>query len=134
MKFYRPFSLLLAIIFAIVGLIFLFFANGVLHFFNSLSSYTGMLQSPEQGFNFYLILAVGYMYLVTIIAFFIYRFPDNSFFPLLLAHGKLASALLSLGFFLVHQRYLIYITNCIVDGGIGILALIFYFKLKRAAA
>ncbi len=134
MKFYQTLSLLFAITFAVVGLIFLLFANDVLNFFNSISNYIGMLPSPVQGFNFYLILAVGYMYLVTILAFFMYRFPKNSLFPLLLAHGKLASALLSLGFFLVHQPYLIYITNCLVDAGIGIIALIFYFKLKRISA
>lgn len=134
MKFYRSVSLLLTITFAIVGLIFLFAADGVLAFFNSIANYLRMVQTPEQGIDFYLILAVGYMYLVTLLAFFMYRFPGNPILPLLLAHGKLASALLSLGFFLVHQPYLIYVTNGIVDGGIGMVALVFYLKIRRRVA
>jgi len=131
MKYYRTFSLLMAIIFAIVGFIFLFLTNGVLVFFNSIATYFGMKQSPAQGINFYLILASGYMYLVSLLAYMMYKHPDNHYFPLLLTNAKFASSVLSLGFFILHEPFLIYITNCIVDGSIGVLVLYFYFKIKK---
>ncbi len=131
MKYYRTFSLLMVIIFAIVGFIFLFFADGVLEFFNSIATYTGMKLSPVQGVDFYLILAVGYMYLVSLLAYMMFKHPDNPYFPLLLTNAKLASSVLSLCFFILHQPYPIYLTNCIVDGLIGLLVLYFYLKIKK---
>lgn len=131
MKYYRSISLLMVFIFAVVGLLFLFLPNGVLTFFNSIAAQFGMKQSPVQGINFYLILASGYMYLVSLLAYMMYKHPDNHYFPLLLANAKLASSVLSLCFFIVHEPYLIYITNCIVDGSIGLLVLYFYLKMKR---
>lgn len=131
MKSYKPLSLLFMIVFVIVGMVFLFIPNQVLIFFNNISRYLGMEQSPVQGVNFYLILAIGYMYLVSLLAYLMYRHPENIYFPLLLANGKLASSILSLCLFIVHKPYLIYIFNCIVDGLIGIMVWILYFKLKR---
>ncbi len=131
MKHYRTISLLMTFIFAIVGLIFLFLAGGVLGFFNSIAADFGMKQSPVSGINFYLILAVGYMYLVSLLAYLMYQHPDQSYFPLLLTHAKLASSVLSLGFFIWHEPYLIYITNCIVDSSIGLLALYFYLQIRK---
>lgn len=131
MKYYRTFSLFMVVTFAIVGFIFLFLADSVLEFFNSLTTYTGMKQSPVQGINFYLILAAGYMYLVSLLAYMMYKHPDNQYFPLLLANAKLASSLLSLCFFILHQPYPIYLVNCIVDGSIGLLVIYFYHKIKK---
>jgi hypothetical protein len=131
MKYYRTICLLMAFVFALVGLIFLFLSDGVLTFFNSIATYAGMKQSPVNAINFYLILASGYMYVVTLLACLMYRHPDNQYFPLLLTNAKLASSVLSLCFFMLHQPYLIYITNFIVDGSIGMLVLYFYFKIKK---
>jgi len=131
MKYYRTFSLLMVIIFAMVGFIFLFLTDGVLVFFNSIASHTGMKLSPVQGVNFYLILATGYMYLVSLLAFMMYKHPDNPYFPLLLTHAKLASSGLSLCFFILHQPYPIYIINGIVDGSIGLMVLYFYLQIKK---
>ena len=91
-----------------------------------------MVPSPVTGVNFYIVLAVAYMYLAALLAFLMYRHPENMYFPLLLANGKLASSLLSLYIFSVHQASLIFIINCFVDGLIGIVALIFYSKIKKA--
>jgi hypothetical protein len=131
MKFYRAISLLMMSVFAAVGLLFLFAPNGVSRFFNLVSSYGGMRQIPMQGNGFYLILAVGYMYLVSLLAYLMYRFPENRYFPLILANGKLASSFLSLSLFIADQPYLIYITNCVIDGMIGILVLTMYLHLKK---
>ncbi len=134
MRLYRIFSFLAFITFAVVGLIFLFIPGNVLVFFNTLSGYLGMSPSATEGVNFYLILAVSYMYLVTVLAFLMYRHPENKWLPLLLTHGKFASSILSIGLFLFHQPYLIYLTNFMVDGLIGIGALFFYLRLKRVAS
>ncbi|HQT92489.1 MAG TPA: hypothetical protein PL001_10740 [Candidatus Kryptobacter bacterium] len=131
MKSYRAISLSLSAIFALVGILFVAAPDAVIGFFNALSSPLGMAQSPPAGFNFYLILAGGYMYVVAVLAFMMYRFPKNIYFPLLLAHAKLASSVLSLGMFLFQSGYLIYITNLIVDWLIGSLATAFYMKMRR---
>ena len=130
MRFYRIFSLSFAIIFLIVGCLFLLVPGRVLIFFNSLSEYLGLNQSPVPDFNFYIVLAIAYMYLVTLVAFLMYKHPENSYFPLLLANGKLASSLLSLCIFVFSQPYLILVVNCVVDGLIGIAAYAFYRKIK----
>ena len=131
MKLYRPVSLILCIVFAVVGLLFLSIPDKVLILFNSISDSLGISVMPIQGFGFYPILAVGYMYLVTLLAFFMYRHPENTRFPLLLTHAKLATSILSLALFLFHEWYLIYITNFVIDGFIGILVFFFYLKIKK---
>jgi hypothetical protein len=130
-NFYRTFSITSAVIFAVVGALFLFIPDQVLNFFNRLSGPVGLPTTPVAAVNFYLILAVGYMYLVTVIAFLMYRQPENTLLPMLLANGKTASSVLSLAFFVIHAHYLVYLTNFLVDGMIGAAAWIFYFKLKR---
>ena len=97
MRLYRPVSLILSIVFAVVGLLFLSIPDRVLMFFNDISGHLGMTLSPVESHSFYVMLAAGYMYLVTLLAFFMYRHPENRMFPLLLAHGKLASSILSIG-------------------------------------
>jgi hypothetical protein len=134
MKWYRPVSLVLAIIFAVTGLLFLFIPDRVVSLFNSFSPELGMVQSPATGFTFYLILAVGYMYIVTVLAFLMFKHPENRTFPLILSQAKLASSILSLGFFVLQNHYLIYLTNFIIDGVIGILVMAFYLKMKGAVA
>jgi hypothetical protein len=126
-KLYRPASLLMTIIFAIVGLIFFFIPSRLIIFFNQLSAYLGMKQAPVIGTNFFLILAVAYMYLVTLLAFLMYRNPESRAFPMLLAHAKIASSMLSFIVFVIHQSYLIYLTNGIVDGLISLIVLYLYF-------
>jgi hypothetical protein len=131
MRLYRPVSLLLAIIFAITGLLFLFIPDKVLILFNNLSPWLSMPQSPVIGANFYLILAAGYMYLVTVLAVLMFRHPENRYFALLLTHAKLASSLLSLALFIFQAHYLIYLANFIVDGIIGLIVAFFYLKVKE---
>jgi hypothetical protein len=90
-----------------------------------------MPQSPVEGVSFYLILAVAYMYMVTLLAFKMYRHPREKSYPFLLANAKLASSAVSLYLFLIYQPYLIYITNCVVDGCIGLMVLYFLRKLRK---
>jgi len=131
MKAYKVFSLILAVVFAIVGIAFILIPDRVIVLFNELSSSFGMATVPVVGYNFYLTLAVGYMYLVTILAALMYRYPKNTVYPLLLFHGKIASAALSILIFFLHKPFLLYLGNGIVDGGIGIVVLIIYLRKKR---
>ena len=132
MRLYKLFSLTVSIIFAVVGLIFLFFPDWALIFFNSISGYFRLPQAPLQGTGFYLILASAYMYFVTLLAILMYRHPEQNIYPFLLAQAKLASSVISIYLFFIHQHYLIYLTNFIIDGFIGIAALYFFLKMKNA--
>ncbi len=131
MRAYKPISLILMLLFAVTGLLFLFIPDKVLIFFNNLSPFFGLPQSPVIGGNFYSILTSGYMYLVTILAFLMFKHPENSTFPFILIHGKLASSVLSLALFLVQAHFLIFLTNFIVDGIIGLALLTLYLKMRR---
>jgi len=131
MKVYKSISLLLLFLFAITGMLFLLIPDRVLILFNTVSSPLGMPQLTVTNWSFYLILAVGYMYLVTVLAFLMFKHPENRYFPLLLIHAKLASAVLSLALFLVQAHYLIYLANFFVDGIIGIVILTLYLKTRR---
>ena len=124
MHLYRIVAAVLAVSFAVVGLLFLFLPGGVLAFFNTLSAPLGFREAPVTGVPFYLVLASGYMYVVTLLAALMFRHPENTAYSSLLVHAKLASAILSLGFFIGHQPYLIYLVNFLVDGliGLGVLA------------
>ena len=133
MKMYRPLSLVMTVLFAAAGILFLFFPDNVLGLFNSISSVLGMTQSPVNGPNFYLILAVGYMYVVTLLAFLMFKHPENRQFPFLLANAKLASSVLSLALFLFDAHYLIYLANFVVDGLIGIVVLGLYINARSVA-
>lgn len=131
LRFYKILSVAFCIIFLIVGLTFLLLPGKVLIFFNTLSRYAGMAPSPVEGIDLYLALAVAYMYLVSLISFLMFRHPQNPHFPLLLAHGKTASSFLSLLLFVAYQPYLVFLVNFVVDGLIGLIAWLFYTKLKR---
>jgi len=122
---YRGISLLLSVVFAGVGVVFLLFPDGVLSLFNALSRSVGMTESPLHGTGFYQILAVGYMYIVSLLAYLMYRHPENRDFPWLLINAKGASVVISLYIYIAAGPYLIYIANAAVDGSIaaGLIAL-----------
>jgi hypothetical protein len=115
-KTYRAAALVLAAAFLIVGLLFLAIPDGVISFFNRLSGPLGLPEAQPAGRPFFLVLASGYMYLVSLLAWLMFKHPENPTFPTLLFQGKLATSLLSLGFFLVHRPFLIYLANFCVDG------------------
>ncbi len=131
MKYYRPVSFLLSFLFATVGIIFIMIPDEVLGLFNSVSPEFNLPESPLPGHSFYLVLASGYMYVVALLAGMMYRFPENRYFPLLLAHTKLASSVLSLLFFVFEAHYLIFAVNFLVDGFIASLVTFFYLKMGR---
>jgi hypothetical protein len=131
-RVYKFVSFVLIISFALVGLIFLFFTNNVIIFFNNISLKIGFIQSPKETSEFYSALAVAYMYLVTLLAIMMFRQPKNKYFLLLLINGKMASSVISILYFLTYNPYLILLSNFIIDGTIAILLLFFYLKLRRS--
>lgn len=130
-KTYKLISLGLAIVFGMVGLVFLLLSSDVLSFFNELSRAVGMQETPSVSHKFYVVLAAAYMYLVTLLASLMYLRPDNSAYPLLLLNGKIGSSVLSILFFVLDKPLLIYLTNGIVDGLIGVLVIAMYRSIRR---
>jgi multidrug transporter EmrE-like cation transporter len=130
-KTYKLISLGLAIVFGMVGLVFLFMSSDVLSFFDGLSRAVGMQEASSVSHKFYVILAAAYMYLVTLLASLMYVHPDNTAYPLLLFNGKVASSALSILFFVLDKPLLVYLTNGIVDGLIGVLVIAMYRSIRR---
>lgn len=131
MRIYRPLSLIFAALFAATGLLFLAVPAKVISFFNWLASGPGWPQAPAADWSLYLILAAGYMYLVTALAVMMYKYPQNRQFAFLLAQAKTASSLLSLALFALQGHYLIYLANFLIDGFIALTVLYLYLKMGR---
>lgn len=127
---YRSISLCLSVVFALVGLIFLVMPQGVFLLFNNFSRQLGFPESALQGFGLYQVLAVGYMYLVSLLACMMFLHPENKYFIWLLINGKSASSVISIFLFAFHQPYLIYATNGVVDGSIAVILIMMYRKVK----
>jgi hypothetical protein len=109
----------MAATFAVVGAVFLAIPDQVLAAFNYLARGLGWPQSPTEAHTLFLALAVGYMYVVTVLAVQLARHPREHAWPWLLAQAKGVSALLSLALFLFGGRYLICLANFLVDGSLA---------------
>jgi hypothetical protein len=126
---YRAFSLGMAVIFAAVGAIFVLMPREMLGFFNVVARRLGMAEGPAER-SFFVALAGGYMYVVTVLAWLMYRAPREKVYPLLLSQAKLASSILSLALFALQAPWLVYLVNGIVDGALGLIVLALYFRVK----
>jgi hypothetical protein len=131
---YRYISVGMAMIFALVGILFLFMSSGVVIFFNQVSVSIGMEQAEPCRENFFVILSVAYMYIVALLAFLMFRNPEEVVFPFLLFNAKAASSVISILLFVIDGHLLIYITNGIVDGTIGLLVIVMYRSVKGKMA
>jgi hypothetical protein len=110
----------LAVTFAAVGLVFIAIPGEVLAAFNWLAAGLGWPATATEPYTLYLALAVGYMYIVVLLAWQTARHPDIRAYPWLLVQAKGASAVLSLGLFALQDHYLIYLANFVVDGAIAL--------------
>jgi hypothetical protein len=122
-RIYRPLSLVLAAVFAAVGLLFLLVPGGVVEFFNQLSVPLGMPPFPSALPDFFHVLAAAYMVVVTYLAVSMFRHPADAAYPKVLVVAKLSSAFLSLLFFFWQGLHLMWITNAVTDGLIGVVVL-----------
>ncbi len=130
---YRAFSLGLAVVFALVGGVFLFLPREMMTFFNAVSRRLGMIEGPAER-SFFGVLAAAYMYVVTVLAWRMFRFPGEKIYPLILGQAKIASSLLSFLMFFFQAPWLVYLVNGIVDGGLGLVVLMVFLRVRAAAA
>jgi hypothetical protein len=133
LKMNRRAGFVMAGVFGVVGLLFLLIPQRVIDFFNRISPGLGFIKTQDSGTGFYLVLAVGYMVLVTLLALLMARHPGNPHFPLLLITGKASSSILSFAMFFVHGPYLIYLANGIVDGTIALCVFVLFGKMRTKA-
>lgn len=116
---------LLALSFAVVGILFIATPNGVGNVISDLGDSLGdFTRAPRTEEQLWLALAFAYMVLITGICL-VAQADVVRYRPLLLllAAGKTASSLGSLGFYLLDQDVFIYLLNFLVDGFLALLAL-----------
>lgn len=125
---------LLAMTFAVVGLLFVAAPNATVRAINALGSIFRVFPpAPESELRFWLSLGFAYMVLVTLLAWRIAGDPrgQRALMPLLAA-GKFASSFTCLCFFLLQQATFLYLLNFLVDGSIVVLVLGCYLWLGMA--
>jgi hypothetical protein len=116
---------LLAASFAVVGILFIAAPDGVLDVISDLGDAIGSFtQAPETTEQLW--LSLGFAYMVVITAICVVAQADVvRYRPLIavLAIGKTASSLSSLGFFLFDEDVFAYLLNFLVDGFLAVLSL-----------
>jgi hypothetical protein len=116
---------LLAASFAVVGILFIAAPDGVLGIISDLGDELGdFTRAPETTEQLW--LSLGFAYMVVITAICIVAQADVvRYRPLILvlAIGKTASSLSSLGFFLFDEDVFAYLLNFLVDGFLALAAL-----------
>lgn len=116
---------LMALGFAVVGILFISVPAGVLDVISDLGEQIGdFTRAPETEEQLWLALAFAYMVVITGICL-VAQADVVRYRPLLLvlAAGKAASSLGSLGFYLFDQDVFIYLLNFLVDGFLAVAAL-----------
>jgi hypothetical protein len=126
---------LLALGFAAVGILFIAVPNGVLDTISDLGESIGSFPRAPHGTE-QLWLALGFAYMVAITGICLVAQADvvrYRPFLLVLAAGKTASSLASLGFFVFDQDVFIYLLNFLVDGFLALAALWLWALAGRVA-
>ncbi|HXV06376.1 MAG TPA: hypothetical protein VFP23_10780 [Solirubrobacterales bacterium] len=116
---------LLAISFAIVGILFIAVPNGVLDVISDFGESIGDFSRAPHGTE-QLWLALGFAYMVVIALICVVAQADVVRYRallLILAAGKTASSLAALGFYLFDRDVFAYLLNFIVDGLLALTAL-----------
>lgn len=116
---------LLALSFAVVGILFIAVPDGVLDVISDLGDEIGgFSRAPETEEKLWLALGFAYMVVITGICA-VAQADVVRYRPLLLvlAVGKAASSLASLGFYLFDEDVFIYLLNFLVDGFLALAAL-----------
>ena len=116
---------LLAISFAVVGILFIAVPSGVLDTISDVGEWFGnQTRAPHTQEDLWLALGFAYMVVITGICL-VAQMDVVRYRPLLLvlAAGKTASSLGSLAFFLIDEHVFIYLLNFLVDGFLALLAI-----------
>ena len=116
---------LLALSFAVVGILFIAVPSGVLDTISDLGDWLGdFSRAPHTEEKLWLALAFAYMVVIAGICAVaqadVVRYRP---FLLVLAVGKTASSLASLGFYLFDEDVFAYLLNFLVDGSLVLVAL-----------
>ncbi len=116
---------LLALSFAVVGVLFVAVPSGVLDVVSDLGEWLGNdTRAPHT--QEYLWLALAFAYMVVITGICVLAQADVVRYRaliLVLAAGKVASSLASLAFFLIQDQVFIYLLNFLVDGFLALFSL-----------
>jgi len=115
----------LALSFAVVGILFIAVPSGVLDVISDVGEWFGNdTRAPHTQEDLWLALGFAYMVVITGICL-VAQADVVRYRPLLLvlAAGKTASSLGSLGFFVFDQDVFIYLLNFLVDGFLALAAL-----------
>ena len=116
---------LLAVSFAVVGILFIAVPSGVLDVISDVGEWFGnTTRAPHTQEDLWLALSFAYMVVITGICL-VAQMDVVRYRPLLLvlAAGKTASSLGSLAFFLIDEHVFIYLLNFLVDGFLALLSL-----------
>jgi len=116
---------LLAVSFAVVGILFIAVPSGVLDVISDIGEWFGNeTRAPHTQENLWLALSFAYMVVITGICL-VAQAGVVRYRPLLLvlAAGKTASSLGSLLFFVIQDQVFIYLLNFLVDGFLALLSL-----------
>jgi hypothetical protein len=116
---------LLAVSFAVVGILFIAVPSGVLDVISDVGeSFGNTTRAPHTQEDLWLALSFAYMVVITGICL-VAQMDVVRYRPLLLvlAAGKTASSLGSLAFFLIDEHVFIYLLNFLVDGFLALLSL-----------
>jgi nitric oxide reductase large subunit len=116
---------LLAVSFAVVGILFIAVPSGVLDVISDVGEWFGNeTRAPHTQEYLWLALSFAYMVVITGICL-VAQMDVVRYRPLLLvlAAGKTASSLGSLAFFAIQDQVFIYLLNFLVDGFLALLAL-----------
>jgi hypothetical protein len=124
---------LLALSFAVVGILFIAVPNGVLDTVSDLGDELGGFSRAPHGSE-QLWLALGFSYMVVIAGLCLIAQADVvRYRPLLLvlAAGKAASSLASLAFYLFDEDVFAYLLNFLLDGSLVLVALWLWTLIGR---
>ncbi len=116
---------LLALTFAVVGILFIAVPNGTLDVLSDFGEWFGNeTRAPHGDAQLWLALAFSYMVVITAICL-VAQADVVRYRPLLLvlAVAKAASSLASLGFFVFDEQVFAYLLNFLVDGSLVFVAL-----------
>jgi hypothetical protein len=124
---------LLALSFAVVGILFIAVPNGVLDTVSDLGDELGGFSRAPHGSE-QLWLALGFSYMVVITGICLIAQADVVRYRpllLLLAAGKTASSLTSLGFYLFDEDVFAYLLNFLLDGSLVLISLWLWSLIGR---
>jgi nitric oxide reductase large subunit len=123
----------LAVSFAVVGILFIAVPSGVLDLISDVGEWFGNeTRAPHTQEDLWLALSFAYMVVITGICL-VAQMDVVRYRPLLLvlAAGKTASSLGSLAFFLIDEHVFIYLLNFLVDGFLALLSLVLWSLAGR---